>query len=87
MSYILIDNAFTNSNQELNQKKKVKKNNINHKGTISYNKFKTPRLSKNVDKEQLRTGDRFIPFRNDKDNFQNFLFNTPLFLDNKDKKN
>ena len=48
------------------------------KNTISYNKYKTPRLHNNLSNNIFRTGDRFIPFKNDKDNFQNFLLHTPL---------
>ena len=48
------------------------------KNTISYNKYKTPRLHNNLSNNIFRTGDRFIPFKNDKENFQNFLLHTPL---------
>ena len=48
------------------------------KNTISYNKYKTPRLHNNLSNNIFRTGDRFIPFKNDKENFQNFLLNTPI---------
>ena len=44
-----------------------------HKNTVSFNKFKTPRLHSNLQNDLFRTGDRFIPLKNDKDNFQNFL--------------
>ena len=49
-----------------------------HKNTISYNKFKTPRITNNLHNDLFRTGDRFIPLKNDKENFQNFLLNTPI---------
>ena len=49
-----------------------------HKNTISYNKFKTPRIANNLHNDLFRTGDRFIPLKNDKENFQNFLLNTPI---------
>jgi len=49
-----------------------------HKNTISYNKFKTPRIVNNLHNDLFRTGDRFIPLKNDKENFQNFLLNTPI---------
>ena len=48
------------------------------KNTVSYNKYKTPRLHNNLTNNIFRTGDRFIPFKNDKENFQNFLLNTPI---------
>ena len=48
------------------------------KNTVSYNKYKTPRLHNNLSNNIFRTGDRFIPFKNDKENFQNFLLNTPI---------
>jgi WD40 repeat protein len=64
------------NNQQNNRQKSSKSNKIIHKNTISYNKFKTPCINGNLDKELLRTGDRFIPFKND-ENFQNFLLNTP----------
>ena len=64
------------NNQQNNRQKSSKSNKIVHKNTISYNKFKTPCINGNLDKELLRTGDRFIPFKND-ENFQNFLLNTP----------
>jgi WD40 repeat protein len=64
------------NNQQINRQKSSKSNKIVHKNTISYNKFKTPCINGNLDKELLRTGDRFIPFKND-ENFQNFLLNTP----------
>ena len=51
---------------------------ILHKNTISYNKFKTPRITNNLHNDLFRTGDRFIPLKNDKENFQNFLLNTPI---------
>ena len=51
---------------------------IIHKNTISYNKYKTPRLHSNLSNDLFRTGDRFIPFKNDKENFQNFLLHTPI---------
>jgi cell division cycle 20-like protein 1 (cofactor of APC complex) len=49
---------------------------ISHKNTISYNRFKTYKSNTNLDNEPLRTGDRFIPFK-DEDNFQNFILKTP----------
>ena len=64
------------NNQQINRQKSSKSNKIVHKNTISYNKFKTPCINGNLDKELLRTGDRFIPFKND-ENFQNFLLKTP----------
>ncbi len=64
------------NNQQQNRQKSSKSNKISHKNTISYNKFKTPCINNNLDKELLRTGDRFIPFKND-ETFQNFLLNTP----------
>jgi len=48
------------------------------KNTISYNKYKTPRLHNNLSNNIFRTGDRFIPFKNEQENFQNFLLHTPL---------
>ena len=51
---------------------------IFHKNTISYNKFKTPRLHNNLSNDFFRTGDRFIPFKSDKENFQNFLLHMPI---------
>ena len=55
---------------------------IIHKNTISFNKFKTPRLHSNLQNDLFRTGDRFIPLKNDKDNFQNFLLHTPIPISN-----
>ena len=51
---------------------------IIHKNTVSFNKFKTPHFHNNLANDIFRTGDRFIPFKNDKENFQNFLLNTPI---------
>ena len=67
---------YNQCNQQQNRQKQSKSNKISHKNTVSYNRFKTPCINNNLDKELLRTGDRFIPFKND-DNFQNFLLNTP----------
>ena len=55
---------------------------IIRKNTISFNKFKTPRLHSNLQNDLFRTGDRFIPLKNDKDNFQNFLLHTPIPISN-----
>ena len=65
-----------NPNLQQNMQKTSKSNIIAHKNTISYNKFKTPSINNNLGKELLRTGDRYIPFKDD-NNFQNFLLNTP----------
>ena len=53
-----------------------------HKNTISFNKFKTPHIHNNLQNDLFRTGDRFIPLKNDKENFQNFLLNTPIPIPN-----
>ena len=61
---------------------------ILHKNTISYTKLKTPHLHSNLANDLFRTGDRFIPFKTDKENFQNFLLKTPLTnQQNKNNKN
>ena len=58
-----------------------------HKNTVSFNKFKTPRLHSNLQNDLFRTGDRFIPLKNDKDNFQNFLLHTPIPIVNTNTSN
>ena len=74
MNSVLIGLDYPYYNGEQN-KKKSSKSKIIHKNTISYNKYKISRINTNSDNGSLRTGDRFIPFKNDKDNFQNFLLN------------
>ena len=61
---------------EENGEKRNKGCKINHKNTISYNRYKLSHNNSNLNNETIRTGDRFIPFKND-DNFQNFLLKTP----------
>ena len=63
-------------NHETSRHKTNKSYKISHKNTISYNRFKTYKSNTNLDNEPLRTGDRFIPFKDD-DNFQNFILKTP----------
>ena len=63
-------------NHEPSRHKTNKSYKISHKNTISYNRFKTYKSNTNLDNEPLRTGDRFIPFKDD-DNFQNFILKTP----------
>ena len=81
-----MDSIFIN--EEFNPKFPVqdfpnpKNQKIIHKNTISFNKFKTPRLHSNLQNDLFRTGDRFIPLKNDKDNFQNFLLHTPIPISN-----
>ena len=68
---------FPYHNKEPNRQKSSNISKITHKNTISYNKFKIFKINMNLENETLRTGDRFIPIKNDKDNFQNFLLKTP----------
>ena len=63
-------------NQDPSKLKTSKANKFSHKNTISYNRIKVYKANSNLDNELLRTGDRFIPFKND-DNFQNFILKTP----------
>ena len=63
-------------NQDQSRQRTNKSNKISHKNTISYNRYKIYKTNTNTDNEPLRTGDRFIPFKND-DNFQNFVLKTP----------
>lgn len=64
------------SNQEICRQKQNKSSKISHKNTISYNRIKNYKTNANLDKQLFRTGDRFIPFKND-NNFQNFILKTP----------
>ena len=86
MNSVLIGLDYPYYNGEQN-KKKSSKSKIIHKNTISYNKYKISRINTNSDNGSLRTGDRFIPFKNDKDNFQNFLLNNNSNLSNTHEKN
>ena len=71
-----IEENFNGLKQEQNRQKPSKSNKILHKNTISYNRFKSYGVNKNVDNGQIRTGDRFIPFKNE-EIFQNFVLKTP----------
>ena len=77
-------------NQDQSRQRTNKSNKISRKNTISYNRYKIYKTNINFDNEPLRTGDRFIPFKND-DNFQNFVLKTPNLTLNydleKSKKN
>ena len=86
MNSVLIGLDYPYYNEEQN-KKKSSKSKIIHKNTISYNKYKISRINNNSDNGSLRTGDRFIPFKNDKDNFQNFLLKNNANVSNIHEKN
>ena len=86
MNSVLIGLDYPYYNEEQN-KKKSSKSKIIHKNTISYNKYKISRINTNSDNGSLRTGDRFIPFKNDKDNFQNFLLKNNSNVSNIHEKN
>ena len=77
MESIFIHQEFHPKFQEQNVPH-LKNTKIFHKNTISYNKYKTPHFHNHLSNDIFRTGDRFIPFKNDKENFQNFLLNTPI---------
>ena len=76
MESIFIHQEFHPKFQEQNVPH-LKNTKIFHKNTISYDKYKTPHFHNHLSNDIFRTGDRFIPFKNDKENFQNFLLNTP----------
>ena len=76
MNTFSIDQNLSHYSRESSRQKQSKYNKIFHKNTISYNRFKTYGINTNLENESLRTGDRFIPFKND-DNFQNFVLKTP----------
>ena len=84
MNSVLIGLDYPNYNGEQN-KKKSSISKIIHKNTISYNKYKISRINTSSDNGSLRTGDRFIPFKNDKDNFQNFLLKNNSNVSNIEK--
>ena len=76
-----MDSIFIQPNNIPLKSSKIPK--ILHKNTISYTtKLKTPHLRSNFSNELFLTGDRFIPFKNDKENFQNFLLKTPITNNN-----
>ena len=76
MDSISIVSEYNHFKQEQIRQKQSKSNKINHKNTVSYNKLKTYLGNTLLGNEQLRTGDRFIPFKND-NNFQNFVLKSP----------
>ena len=76
MNTFSLEPKLNHYNQESSRQKQTKNNKISHKNTISYNRFKTYGFNTYLENELLRTGDRFIPFKND-DNFQNFVLKTP----------
>ena len=86
MNSVLIGLDYPYYNGEQN-KKKTSKSKIIHKNTISYNKYKISRINNSIDNGSLRTGDRFIPLKNDKDNFQNFLLKNNSNVSNIYEKN
>ena len=75
MDSISIGLEYKNFNQEQSRQKAYKSYKINHKNTISYKKLKTYLENAHSDNEQIRTGDRFIPFKDD-NNYQNFVLKT-----------
>ena len=76
MDSLPIELNFNDLSQEQNRQKPSKSNKIFHKNTISYNRFKSYGTNQILDNGKIRTGDRFIPFKNE-DNFQNFVLKTP----------
>jgi WD40 repeat protein len=76
MDSISIGLEYKPFDQEQSRTKASKSYKINHKNTISYNRLKSYLGNIHSDSEQLRTGDRFIPLKND-NNFQNFVLKTP----------
>ena len=76
MDSISVGLEYKQFDQELSRTKASKSYKINRKNTISYNRLKSYLGNIHSDSEQLRTGDRFIPLKND-NNFQNFVLKTP----------
>ena len=76
MDSISLGLDYNNLNQDPSRQKTSKSYKILHKNTVSYKEFKTYGVNTNSGHQQLRTGDRFIPFKNE-DNFQNFVLKTP----------
>ena len=76
MDSISLGLDYNNFNQAPSRQKTTKNCKILHKNTVSYKAFKTYDKNTNLDHQQIRTGDRFIPFKNE-DNFQNFVLKTP----------
>ena len=76
MDSISLGLDYNNNNQDPSRQKTSKSYKILHKNTVSYKEFKSYGVNTNLNHQQLRTGDRFIPFKNE-DNFQNFVLKTP----------
>ena len=76
MDSISLGLEYKNFNQEQSRPKASKSYKINHKNTISFNRLKNYLGNIHSDSELIRTGDRFIPLKND-NNFQNFVLKTP----------
>ena len=74
MDSISLGLDYKNHDQYHSRQKTSKPYQINHKNTVSYKASKTYGI--NLYHQQLRIGDRFIPFKNE-DNFQNFVLKTP----------